>query len=80
VAERAQRPRLEAPIDEVPIDPDAVERRYRLERARRRARERRKQETKLARFRFYAVMLMLVVGSVALLILAWQQIERLFGL
>jgi hypothetical protein len=71
---------LDEPIDEIPIDPSAIERRYRLERARRRAREQRRQETTLARFRFYAVVLLLVLGSVALLVLVWQQIQRLFGL
>jgi hypothetical protein len=71
---------LDEPSDEIPIDPDAIERRYRLERARRRAREQRRQETTLARFRFYAVMLLLVLGSVGLLVLVWQQIQRLFGL
>jgi len=66
--------------DDVPLDPTAIERRYRLERARRRARERHKQETTLARFRFYAVMLVLGVAAIALLVLVWHEIQRLFGL
>ena len=66
--------------DDVPLDPTAIERRYRLARARRRARERHKQETKLARFRFYAVMLVLGVAAIALFVLVWHEIQRLFGL
>jgi hypothetical protein len=66
--------------DDLPLDPTAFERRYRLERARRRARERHKQETTLARFRFYAVMLVLGVAAIALLVLVWHEIQRLFGL
>jgi hypothetical protein len=66
--------------DDVPLDPTAIERRYRLERARRRARERHQQETTLAHFRFYAVMLVLGVATIALLVLVWHEIQRLFGL
>jgi hypothetical protein len=68
------------PDEDVPLDPTAIERRYRLERARRRARERHKQETTLARFRFYAVMLVLGVAATALLVLVWHEIQHLFGL
>jgi hypothetical protein len=66
--------------DEIPIDPRAVELAYRRERARRRARERRKEERNLARFRFYAVMLALLAGAVALVVVIWEQVQRLFGL
>jgi hypothetical protein len=78
VAQPATRPEL--PDGELPIDPTAIERRYHLERARRRARERRKLETSLARTRFYAVMLVLGAGAIALLVLVWHEIQRLFGL
>jgi hypothetical protein len=67
-------------LDEVPVDPTAIERRYRLERARRRARERHKQESSLARVRFYAVLVVLVAGALSLLVLTWDQVQRLFGL
>ena len=73
-------PRDDVVRDDVPLDPTAIERRYRLERARRRARERHKQETSLAGFRFYAVMLVLGVAAIALLVLVWHEIQRLFGL
>lgn len=70
----------EEPLDEVPLDPTAVERRYRLERARRRARERHKLESSLARVRFYAMLVVLVAGAIGLLLLIWDQVQRLFGL
>lgn len=66
--------------DDAPLDPTAVERRYRLERARRRARERHKQESSLARVRFHAVLVVLVAGAIGLLLLIWDQVQRLFGL
>ena len=78
MAHPARRP--EVVEDDAPLDPTAIERRYRLERARRRARERHQQETTLARFRFYAVMLVLGVAAIALLVLVWHEIQRLFGL
>jgi hypothetical protein len=43
-----------------PLDPDAIELRYRYHRARRNARIRQKQESRLARYRFYIVMLVLI--------------------
>jgi hypothetical protein len=65
---------------EVPLDPTAVERAYRRERARRRARERHKVEASLAHFRFYAVLLVLFAGTIGLLVLVWNEIQHLFGL
>jgi hypothetical protein len=78
VAHPARRPELDDA--DLPLDPTAIERRYHRERARRRARERRKLETSLARTRFYAVMLILGAGAIALLVLVWHEIQHLFGL
>lgn len=66
--------------EEIQLDPAAIELAYRRERARRRARERRAQETSLARVRFYAVMGLLVAGAIVLLVLVWHEVQRLFGL
>lgn len=66
--------------EDVPIDPTAIERRYRLERARRRARERRMQESALARVRFYVVLGVLFAVAVVLVLLTWDEVQRLFGL
>ena len=66
--------------DDVPLDPHAIERRYRRERARRRARVRHKQEHTLAGVRFYAVIGVLLALAISLLVLIWDEIGRLFGL
>ncbi|HEY7208163.1 MAG TPA: hypothetical protein VH416_07965 [Gaiellaceae bacterium] len=66
--------------EELPLDPTAVNRAYRRERARRRARARHEQEASLARVRFYAVMGLLVAGSIVLLVLIWQEVAQLFGI
>jgi hypothetical protein len=67
--------------DEVPVgDPSTRELRYRYHRARRNARIRRKQESRLARYRFYIVMTVLLAIAVAFVIGSWHEIQRLFGL
>jgi hypothetical protein len=58
----------------------AVELRYRYHRARRHARIRRRQETRLARYRFYIVMLVLIGIASAFVLGSWHEIQRLFGL
>jgi hypothetical protein len=65
---------------EVPIDPTAVARAYRLERAKRRVRERRTRERKLARLRYLLVLVLLTSAFLFLSLGVWNRIERLFGL
>ena len=77
MAEAARR--SDAP-DEPPLDPSAVERAYRLERAKRRARLERKRERRLAALRFFTVLVALLAFGVFLTLTVWQQVERLFGL
>jgi hypothetical protein len=72
--------RRDAVEDPPPIDPSAIDRAYRFHRARRRAREERVRERGLARLRFWAVLLTLLVLTAYLSLVAWRQIERLFGL
>jgi hypothetical protein len=79
VAQPAPGPRL-APRDDAPIDPSPAELRYRYHRAQRHARVLRRQETRLARYRFYIVMAVLLAIAAAFLIGAWHEIQRLFGL
>jgi hypothetical protein len=68
-------------VDEPPsFDPDAVERAYRFHRARRRVREERTRERSLARLRFFTVLLALLVLTAYLALVAWREIEQLFGL
>jgi hypothetical protein len=68
------------PADDVPIDPAAIELRYRYHRARRQARVRARQESRLAHYRFYIVMAVLLALAVAFLVGSWHEIQRLFGL
>jgi hypothetical protein len=69
-----------AVLDEPPLDPDAVERAYWHHRARRRARIERRRETRRAGARFWLVMLLLAVASIALTVFIVQQVQRLFGI
>lgn len=63
-----------------PVDPTAVARAYRLERAKRHARARRDRQRQAAHLRFWTA-LVLLTGMLALLSLTvWNEIERLFGL
>ena len=76
-------PRMASPVpehDEAPVDPGAIELRYRYHRARRQARVRARQEGRLARYRFYIVMAVLLAIAVAFVLGTWHEIQRLFGL
>jgi hypothetical protein len=66
--------------DPPPLDPSAIDRAYRVHRARRRAREERVRERGLARLRFWVVLLTLLVLASYLSLVVWRQVERLFGL
>jgi hypothetical protein len=72
--------RRHAVEDPPPIDPTVVDRAYRVHRARRHAREERVRERSLARLRFWAVLLTLLVLAAYLALVVWRQIEQLFGL
>jgi hypothetical protein len=73
---RSHRRERQAP----PVDRSAVARAYRLERAKRFARERRDQERRLARLRFWLVVVLLTSAVLFLTLTVWNEIERLFGL
>lgn len=60
--------------------PSTVELRYRYHRGRRNARIIQRQETRLARYRFYIVLGVLLAISAAFVIAAWREINTLFGL
>ena len=76
MAEPAKKTMPEAP----PIDPDAIQREYRRQRARRQHRERRTRERQAANIRFWLIVLALLALSVYLGIAMWQQVQKLFGL
>jgi hypothetical protein len=67
-------------MEDAPTDPSTVELRYRYHRAQRQARIRRREENRLARYRFYIAMTVLLAIAVAFVIGAWHEIQRLFGL
>jgi len=78
MAQPARRPEV---VDEaLQLDPVAVQRAYQLHRARRRAHQNHRQETKRANLRFWLVLFGLVAVSIYLSIVIWHQIERTFGL
>lgn len=63
-----------------PLDPDAVQRAYRLHRARRRARERWHRERRWANLRFWFVLVLVLTAAVLLAARTLGEIERVFGL
>jgi hypothetical protein len=65
---------------DVPIDPSAVHREYRRQRAKRQARQRRSRERRAANIRFWVIVGALLALSVYLSIAMWQQVQKLFGL
>jgi hypothetical protein len=66
--------------EEPPVDPYAVERAYRLERAKRRARNERRRARRHAAIRFFVTVVLLLALCVVLVGAAWRQVESLFGL
>lgn len=78
MARHAQR--AVAPPEEVPVDPTAVDRAYRLHRARRRAQLERRREQARARVRFFVAAVVLVALAVTLLLVLWHEVQSVFGL
>ena len=66
--------------DDAPVDPAAIELRYRYHRARRHARVRATQESRLARYRFYIMMAVLLALTIGFVFASWHEIQRLFGI
>jgi hypothetical protein len=66
--------------DAPPVDPEAVRREYRRQRALRKAKVERARRTRRAGARFWVVLLLLVAGAVLVALTTWRQIGELFGL
>jgi hypothetical protein len=66
--------------EDPPLDPDAVQRAYRLHRQRRLARERRQREQRWASVRFWVVLTLVLVAAIVLAARTLGEIERVFGL
>jgi hypothetical protein len=77
----AEPARIKPELDEPPIaDPAEIDRARRLYRARRQARLERRRETRRARLRFWSILLGLLLATLVILVTAWLEIERSFGL
>jgi hypothetical protein len=68
------------PSDVPFVDHEAVRETVRLHRARRKARIEHRRRTRRAGIRFWLVLTLLLGASVTLLVTAWHEIQRLFGL
>jgi len=67
-------------VEEELLDPIAVQRNYRRQRIKRRAREERAYEKNLARLRFWLALTAVIATSIGLALVIWNEIQRLFGL
>jgi hypothetical protein len=69
-----------APPDDAPsLDPLVIERNYRRERARRRARVERRSAARRSDVRFWVTLLVLSFVSALLILAAWHEVQTLFG-
>jgi hypothetical protein len=69
------------PAEDVPaLDESLVERAYRLERAKRRARSERERARRGAGLRFWLALALLLTLATVLAVTAWREIQTLFGL
>ena len=62
------------------LDPSAIDRNYRRERARRRARVERRSATRRSNARFYVTLFVLVFVTAFGMVAAWHEIGTLFGI
>jgi len=77
----AEPARTTPPLDDDPpsLDPAAIERNYRRERARRRAQIERRSAARRSDVRFFVTLLALAFLAAFLLLAAWHEIQTLFG-
>jgi hypothetical protein len=67
-------------LDDAPsLDPLAIERNYRRERARRRARVERKSRARRSDVRFFVTLLVLSFVTAFVILAAWHEVQTLFG-
>lgn len=67
------------PDDAPSLDPLAIERNYRRERARRRARIERKSAASRSNVRFWVTLLVLAFVTAFIALAAWHEVQTLFG-
>lgn len=70
-----------APVEEEApsLDPRAIERNYRRERARRRAKLERRSAVKRSNVRFWVSLLILGFVTAFVILAAWHEVQTLFG-
>ena len=76
MAEPAQLPDRD---DSPSLDPLAIERNYRRERARRRARVERRSAAQRSNVRFWVTLLVLAFVTAFTILAAWHEVQQLFG-
>jgi hypothetical protein len=69
----------QAPEDAPSLDPLAIERNYRRERARRRAKVERRSAVKRSNVRFWVTFLILAFLTAFTILAAWHEVQTLFG-
>jgi hypothetical protein len=72
--------RTPPPSDAPPQDPTAVERAYRYYRAQRHAKIEHRRAERIAHFRFWVIVGLLVLASLVIAVTVWSEIRQLFGL
>jgi hypothetical protein len=65
--------------DSPSLDPRAIERNYRRERARRRAKVERRSAVKRSNVRFWVTLLILAFLTAFAILAAWHEVQTLFG-
>ena len=66
--------------DDDPVDPAALELRYRYHRAVRHAKVLRREETRLAGYRFFVSRAVLLALAIVFVMGSWHEIQHLFGI
>src|SRR5919201_887558 len=72
--------RVIAQPDDLPVDPTAIDRAYRLYRAQRRAKVARRREEARARLRFVITFVVLIALAIVLMLTLWHKVQSVFGL
>ena len=67
------------PDDSPSLDPLAIERNYRRERARRRAKVERRSAARRSNVRFWVTLLVLLFVTAFAILAAWHEVQTLFG-
>jgi Flp pilus assembly protein TadB len=72
--------RTQVDLDDAPsLDPLVIERNYRRERARRRARVEHKSRARRSDVRFFVMLLVLAFVIAFVILAAWHEVQTLFG-